>query len=390
MHAVRDAALKIILALKNAALITLSLCAAARPVAASAAPPTLADFWDGRAEFVTDVLQTGQPMGESDTLLRSDGTLWSYVHASYRSAFVTDSCGAPVEFPGCVVIYTSIDQGRSFRLPENPVCLIPCGECPCVSETDHTDQQQYPRIFVDGKQTWMVYEFHGGVYLRSSKDGLTWSMPIHVADSAVWMLLHRPCISPESIGPHPHITTHFDCLRGGPPGIFVDSGVIYVFIAQGQNPGAIGCFARRVDRPRAPFVACKYNPLFIGAPSYGDHDAKDASANPFFDFRMISSADVHMLGTKKERRFYMLYEGVRGPGRDDPGDTQFGLGLARSTTDAIDGPWEKFPGNPILVDMPGNIGLGHADLVVMNSITYLYTSLNGWTRGRLELRWKAG
>ena len=66
---------------------------------------------------------------------------------------------------------------------------------------------------------------------------------------------------------------------------------------------------------------------------------------------------------------------------------RFGLGLARSRTDQIDGPWEKFPGNPILVGLPGNIGLGHADWVVVNGQTLLYTSLNGATRSRLALVW---
>ena len=76
----------------------------------------------------------------------------------------------------------------------------------------------------------------------------------------------------------------------------------------------------------------------------------------------------------------MLYEGIRGPGPGDPGDTQFGLQLARSMTSAIDGPWERFAGNPILVDVPADIGIAHADTVVKQGRTYLYTSLDGITR----------
>jgi beta-xylosidase len=84
----------------------------------------------------------------------------------------------------------------------------------------------------------------------------------------------------------------------------------------------------------------------------------------------------------------MTYEGVRGPGSGDPGDTQFGLGLARSVEPVIDGPWEKFPGNPIIMDMPGNIGVGHADMVVINGNTYLYTTTSNASRGRYILVWK--
>jgi beta-xylosidase len=83
----------------------------------------------------------------------------------------------------------------------------------------------------------------------------------------------------------------------------------------------------------------------------------------------------------------MLYEGVRGPADGAPGDTQFGLGLARSLSNQIDGAWEKYPANPLLVDLPGNIGLGHADLVVLDGRTYLYTSLDGVTRSRMVLVW---
>ena len=38
--------------------------------------------------------------------------------------------------------------------------------------------------------------------------------------------------------------------------------------------------------------------------------------------------------------------------------------------------------------MPGNIGVGHADVLVMDGETYLYTSLDGETRSPLKLVWK--
>jgi beta-xylosidase len=81
----------------------------------------------------------------------------------------------------------------------------------------------------------------------------------------------------------------------------------------------------------------------------------------------------------------MLYEGVRGPSNPSVPDDQFGLGLARSAGPAIDGPWEKYPGNPIVMDLPGNIGLGHADIVIVGEATYLYTTTPSLTRGRYAL-----
>ena len=87
-------------------------------------------------------------------------------------------------------------------------------------------------------------------------------------------------------------------------------------------------------------------------------------------------------------RYYMFYEGVRGPDLSAPGDTQFGLGLARSATLQIDGPWETFPHNPLLLDLPCNVGVGHADVIVLNETTYLYTSLDDKTRSRLVLVWR--
>lgn len=349
--------------------------------------PTLADLWEGRAHFAVEVEDTGLPMGESDTLVMGNGALWSYVHASERSAGVRDQCGDPVAFPGCVVIYESEDGGQTFRLPDPPTCLIACRQCPCDVESDHIVQQQYPRVVFAEGQAWMVYEYLGRVMLRTSPDGLVWSAPERVADSLIWHLWYADCPAQERIGVHPFVRFDYECLRGGPPGIFVEEGVVYVFMAQGQNPGALGCFKRPTRAADADFAPCTHNPLFVGAASYGPRAHKDAAANPFFDFRTISSAEVLRLGVGAERRYYILYEGVRGPAEGDPGDTQFGLGLARSLTDQIDGPWEKHPGNPLLVDLPGNIGLGHADLVVLEGRTYLYTSLDGVTRSRLVLIW---
>lgn len=89
--------------------------------------------------------------------------------------------------------------------------------------------------------------------------------------------------------------------------------------------------------------------------------AKWGEANPYFDFRTVSAAEVLKVG----ERAYIFYEGARGTVPGDPGDTQFGLGLARSATHEVDGPWEKFPGNPINVNLPGNVGLGHADVLIV-------------------------
>lgn len=346
--------------------------------------PTLADFWEGRAEFVLDVVDTGLPMGESDTLVMHNGELWSYVHASAQSAGVVDRCGAPVPFPGCTVIYRSVDGGLTFS-PESPlICQFECATCPCVSEVDHTDQQQYPRVAYNGTTFFLVYEYLGRARLRRSTDGLIWSMPERVADTGVWKLWLRTCRKEERIHTHPFVPYEYECLAGGPPGIFVEGGRLYIFVGVGQNPGAMGCYTGSVTTTGERLTRCQHNPLFVGAGEYGPLEEKGPQANPYFDFRTISSAEVQRIGS----RVYMLYEGVRGPGPGDGGDTQFGLGLARSLTPNIDGPWEKFPGNPILVDQPGNIGLGHADLVVIEGQTFLYTSLNGYTRSRLVLVWR--
>ena len=160
--------------------------------------------------------------------------------------------------------------------------------------------------------------------------------------------------------------------------------MLYIFVGLGQNPGAMGCLKGPAGSALALFEKCDANPLFGALETYGPLDDSGAEGNPHFDFRTISSADVQKLGD----RYYMLYEGVRGPGPGDPGDTQFALGMARTLTDQIDGPWELFSDNPILVDNPGNIGLGHADLVVLDGQTILYTSLDGIVRSRLVLVWR--
>lgn len=343
--------------------------------------PTLADLWAGRAEFVIDLPVTGLPMGESDTILLRNGVQWSYVHASDRSAAVRDSCGDPVPFPGCAVIYQSDDGGASFAL-RSPQCLTTCTQCPCPGD-NHIDQQQYPRVAFDGTLLHMVYEYRGMIMHRTSADGLIWEAPTFVPATGFWARDFQACPTGAAVGEHPYTAAVADCLVGGPPGIYIEGDILYIFVGMGQNPGAMGCYRGRVDAPIAELQACAANPLFSGATEYGP-PTTDATANVYFDFRTISSAEVQ----KVADRYYMLYEGVRGPGPGDPGDTQFGLGLARSTTEGIDGPWETYAENPILVDLPANIGIGHADLVVRDGVTYLYTSLDGVTRSRLVLQWR--
>ena len=372
--------------------------------------PTLADFWDGGAEFVVDVADTRLPMGESDTVVLDDGRLRSYVHASAQSAGIVDQCGDPVPFPGCVVLLESTDQGRSFApwpattdtrdQPNDAAtspqqCLMPCARCPCDSTRDHIDQQQYPRVVrseaagSDAAAWWMVYEYRGGNIMRTGTDGVTWSTPAEVPLTGIWQTWLRPCRPEEAIGAHPHAPQAYDCLVGGPPGIWYDAdqghgAEIYVFVALGQNPSSMGCYRGPANGPATTLRKCAHNPLFTGAAVYGPPAATGPATNPYFDFRTISSADL----IAEDGRYYMFFEGVRGPGPGDAGDTQFALGLARTTTRAIDGPWELYTGNPILVDMPGNVGVGHADVVVIDGETVLFTSLDGEQRSRLVLRWR--
>ena len=83
--------------------------------------------------------------------------------------------------------------------------------------------------------------------------------------------------------------------------------------------------------------------------------------------------------------YYMAYEGVRGPSDPTVVDDQFALGFARSVGLAIDGPWEKYPGNPVIMALSGNWGVGHADIVIVGPATYMYTATSLETRGRYVL-----
>jgi hypothetical protein len=40
------------------------------------------------------------------------------------------------------------------------------------------------------------------------------------------------------------------------------------------------------------------------------------------------------------------------------------------------------------MDVPGNVGVGHADLLVLGGTTYLYTVTSATTRGRYVLAWR--
>lgn len=342
---------------------------------------TLEEFWDGVAEWLLESADVGLPIGESDTVYRGHGELWSYLHASYESAGVVDSCGAPAPFPGCVTRWVSHDGGLHFQL-ENPVCLFPCSTCPCTP-SDHTQQQQYPRVFFDSDRAYMVYEWGAGTYLRTSSDGLVWSSEAHVPGTGAWHIDQGECTESESIGEHPHIFSEleFDCLVGAPPGVYVEGDSLYVFVGLGRAPGHMGCLVGSKYGGAAAMRKCRSNPLFGAERGYGPVESLGPEANPYFEFRTISSAEIISSGT----HYYMTYEGVRGPSDPTVVDDQFALGLARTTSSAIDGPWEKYAGNPIIVDLPANVGVGHADLVQIGPAVYLYTATSDGTRGRYAL-----
>jgi hypothetical protein len=373
-------------------LLTLLSLTAAR---ANDSPPTLADFWDGDAAWVLDVYDVGLPVGESDTVQIDGGVFWSYLHASHDSAGIVDACGEPVAFPGCTTLWRSTDGGDSF-LPPAPVCLNPCGSCPCNDERDHITAQQYPRVGVvrgenDGiEAAYMVYEWHAQTRLRHSDDGVNWSPGVAIRfPGGTYPSSYAPCSAVERIGAHPNIQGQAeDCLVGAPPGIYVEGDTLYVFVTAGSAPSHMRCY--KADRHEAEQDAlnlrlCDHDPLFGGAQEYGAADVFGAAANAYFDFRYVSSAEVLKVG----ERYYMAYEGIRGPDVLNRGwDTQFGLGFARSTTDQIDGAWETWAGNPALMPLSPNFGVGHADLLVVDGETIMYTATSMSTRGRYVLRWR--
>ncbi|MBN1179736.1 MAG: hypothetical protein JXD18_11010, partial [Anaerolineae bacterium] len=352
----------------------------------SPAPPpgrafaSLDDFWAGAAEWMLEIPDVGLPIGESDTVYRGNGEFWSYLHASYPSAGVVDQCGDPAPFPGCVTLWRSTDGGQHFVL-ENPVCLFPCLSCPCTA-ADHTHQQQYPRIFFETDRVYIVYEWGAGSYMRTSSDGLRWSGEAHVPNTGQWNA--ETCPTGASIGDHPNIWNereYGNCLVGAPPGIYVEGGALYVFVGLGRDPGHMGCLVGDTYSGAGGLRLCASNPLFGAVNGYGPLDALGSAANPYFDFRTISSADVARWG----ERYYMVYEGVRGPSNPTVVDDQFALGLARSAGPTLDGAWETYPGNPIVMDLPGNVGVGHGDLVLVGPATYLYSTTTAGTRGRYVL-----
>lgn len=343
---------------------------------------TLNEFWEGNADWVLDEYDTGLPLGESDTVYRRDNEFWSYLHASDQSAGVVDQCGDPVPFPGCTTLWKSYDEGRTFSL-EDPTCLFACAACPCTNERDHIAQQQYPRVSFQPELAYLVYEHGAYNYLRTSPDGLQWSQQEHVPGTWIWTHPYGICEGDAVIGIHPHIheELQYDCLVGGPPGIYIEGDQLFIFTAVGQAPGHMGCFSGSLSLGAPGLQPCSSNPLFGAENGYGPVEARGLDADPYFEFRTISSADVVKVGD----HYYMTYEGVRGPSSYEVVDDQFALGLARSVGPVIDGEWETYPGNPIIMHLPGNVGVGHADIVVVDDITYLYTATSDTTRGRYVL-----
>jgi hypothetical protein len=231
---------------------------------------------------------------------------------------------------------------------------------------------------------YMVYEWGAGTYMRTSSDGILWSGEAHVPGTGQWHADPGTCPTAAAVGEHPNIymeTEYGDCLVGAPPGVFVEGDLLYVFVGLGRDPGHMGCYVGSKHAGAAGLRRCASNPLFGAENGYGPLDALGAAANPYFEFRTISSADVVRVGA----HYYMAYEGVRGPSDPTVVDNQFALGFARSAGPAIDGPWEKYPGNPVIMDVANNWGIGHADIVIVGPATYLYTATSQTTRGRYVL-----
>lgn len=348
--------------------------------------PTLADFWEGRAVWVETSFDVGLPIGESDTIPRGGDVYWSYLHASDQSAGIIDQCGEPVEFPGCLTRWESLDGGETFSLPV-PVCLMPCQSCPCEDERDHITAQQYPRVAVsDDGEYYLAYEWHAQTILRRSDDGINWSdWEFLRTPAGTWPSSFEPCSDLEKIGPHPNIRGEVhDCLVGAPPGLYIEGDMLYVFVTAGSAPSHMRCYKGDRHGPLDALQLCDTDPLFGGAREYGPVDLLGAEANAYFDFRYVSSAEIVKVGD----RYYMAYEGIRGPEELEIGsDTQFGLGFARSLGPQIDGPWETYPGNPVIMDMAFNWGIGHADILIIDGQTVMITATSTETRGRYVLEW---
>jgi hypothetical protein len=220
--------------------------------------------------------------------------------------------------------------------------------------------------------------------MRTSADGVRWSSETRVPGTGQFFAGAVACAPYEIVGDHPNIyaeTEYGDCLVGAPPGVYVEGDLLYVFVGLGRSPGHMGCLVGNRANGAGGLRKCASNPLFGAELGYGPQDALGAAANPYFEFRTISSADVVRVGD----RYYMAYEGVRGPSDPAVVDDQFALGFARSAGAAIDGPWERYPGNPAITDVANNWGIGHGDLVLVGPATYLYTATSATTRGRYVL-----
>jgi hypothetical protein len=228
----------------------------------------------------------------------------------------------------------------------------------------------------------MVFEHGGATFYTLSFDGIEWLRARPVRDTGVWHDDLSPCPDYMRIKPHPFTSVPYDCMQGGPPGLYIDGQRMYLFVGQGQSPGHMGCLWSTLSTPE--FFPCFHNPLFGGSREYGPPEALDAAANPYWDFRYTTSADV----LEDEGLYYMVYEGIRGPESNEVGgDTQFALGMARSPT--IDArTWQTYPHNPILDDVSENVGIGHADLIVIDGVTMMYTATPQGQRGRYALVWR--
>ena len=328
------------------AVLGVSLCGVAQgeispPGAAhTKAAPSLADFWNGNATWVSDSNNIGSSFGfHCLSTIKNGSEIWAYYINNYSSpkGSIKSATGRARSTDGLNWINDGIvmDGGAPVRpnIRQDKVSVVE-GQSPYWDDRLAT----FPGIWKDGRTWYLVYEgaaedipySPGDIGLATSTDGKIFTK--HPKN---------PILR--------HNTTGWEKVNIGTPSLYKENGTWYLFYH-----GFDGDFCRIGVATGTSLTNLTKN-----------------SGNPIIDVAAGTTAwDCGSAGkrtvVKEGSYYYVAYEGST---RQPYDQAKWSSGMARSTNLFN---WIKFPGNPVIPQTTSGFGFDATEIIQINGTWFMY------------------
>jgi hypothetical protein len=295
--------------------------------------PSLADFWNTNAVWVSDSNNIGSSFGfHCVATITNDAEIWAYYIHNYSA-------------PGGL---TKSATGRARSIDglkwADDGIVMDVGGKDKASATNGTGKYwddrlaTFPGIWKDGDTWYLVYEGAAEDIPFSPGD-------IGLATSADGKKFHKHPNNPILR----HNRTGFESGNIGTPSLFKEKGIWYLFYH-----GYDGTFCR---------VGVATGTSLTNLTKYSGNPIVDvASGTKAWDCGSVGKRTV----VKEGAFYYMAFEGST---RQPYDKAKWSSGMARST-DLLT--WTKFPANPVVPQTSGGFGFDATEIIRINGIWYIY------------------